>query len=232
MKKFYFSILLLLMLPVLVLAQSSHRPAIDIMTNPQAWANRQANICVQVMTIPRVAVCLSGSFDASEAVQGNFLAQSSKWGFHAETRIFPFGEPRPLHSRNNLRPYEKRRQGIGCFGPKNNWFEKLASNLIKGIYIAPGYIHQEEKLGYELLPGKESPLTNFNYLIKQNGASLALGYQIRLWHITLGAGWSIQASKPKWTGPVDIFGDDLYTTTFPWKLNIQQGPRFEVGIYF
>lgn len=232
MKKIPFSILTLLLLPVLALAQFNRRPVVDITANPQAWSNRQANICAQFMAIPRIGLCLSGSLNASEASQGNFLIQSTKWGIHAETRIFPFGEPLPMSLGTKKMPYEKKRRGTGCFGSKDKQLEKALTSIIKGIYIAPGFVHQKEQLDFAPLPDKESPISKFSYQIKHNGASLALGCQIRLWNLTLGAGWSVQATKPRWTGPVDIFGNSLYTTTYPWKLNIQHGPRIELGINF
>ncbi len=218
MKKIPFPILALLLLPAWALAQFARRPVIDITANPQSWSNRHANICAQFMTIRGVGVCVSGGFHASEAVQGNFLTQSTTWDIHAETRIFPFGEPYPLDLKNKMRPYEKRRRGVGCFSTKGNRMEKAIASILPGIYVAPGFVHQEEQLVFTPLPGKESPIRDFSYLIKNNGASLAMGCQIRLWHLTFGAGWSMQATKPRWTGPVDIFGDALYYQHAPLEI--------------
>lgn len=215
-----------------VYTQKKRKPILDITLNRQSWTDRQANVCVQLMPVSRLGLCFSGNFTAAEGSYGNFFAQNVQWVLHGEVRFFPFGAPYPVNFKSKLRSYDRKRKNYGCFGTKDNLFGRVVTSLIDGMYIASGYIYQNQNLNLSPQPEIESPLNEFKYNITSKGGTLALGCQLRFWHLTLGAGWGIQITQPHWTGPVDIFGDDLHTTTFPWKLNIQQGPRFEVGINF
>lgn len=226
MQKHLFPIWALLLLPWLLPAQQPRRPRVDITVNPQAWADRRANLCIQAMTIPRVGLCLSANFRASEAPQADFLAQSAQWGLQAEARVFPFGAPRPLRWQK-----KQRREGCAVFTVRRGR-ERAPKAYLRGLYVAPGFVYQQQDLVFVPRPDLESPVTDFSYRIKSNGGSLALGYQLRFGRLTLGAGWAVTATQPRWRGPVDIFGDSLYTSTHPWKLNIQKGWRLEVGVNF
>lgn len=235
MKKILPVILATVLLPAIIIAQN-RRPVIDITTSPKEWQNNQANVCAQVMTIPRIGLCASFNFQAVEQIQGEFLAQSSQWGIHTEVRIFPFGEPRPLIEGRNkfVAKAKKKNRKSGCptfvsFGKQR---EKVVSKFLQGLYIAPGFIFRQQHLTFLPLTDEDYPVSDFQYKITSPGASLALGYQLRLGHLTLGAGWGIQVTQPRWAGPADIFGDALYSTTYPWKLNIQHGFRLEAGINF
>lgn len=236
MKKIIPVILATVLLPAALLAQNHRRPIIDITTNPNEWSNGQANVCALVMTIPRVGLCASFNFQSVEQAQGEFLAQSSQWGIHTEVRIFPFGEPRPLIEGRNkfVAKAKKKNRKSGCptFAPFGKQRKKIVRKFLQGLYVAPGFIYRQQQLTFIPLIGEDSPITDFQYKITSPGASLALGYQLRLGHLTLGAGWGIHATQPRWAGPADIFGDVLYTTTFPWELNIQHGLRMEAGINF
>ncbi len=129
-----------------------------------------------------LAYSLSGSLNASEASQGNFIIKARNGAYMPKHAFFLSGEPLPksLAPRLEKTPYEEEKARHRLFRCKDNWLEKAAASMIKGVYVAPGFVHQEEQLDFVPLPGKESPISKFNYQIKSNGASLALGCQIRL----------------------------------------------------
>lgn len=226
LKKIFHLFILFVFIARLSSAQTSW---VDIITDPVTWQNREANLSIQISPLPKIAFRIGFGFRAIDGINDNFKAESSKRSFNSEIRFFPFGNARQVFQKSKLPEFWKHRKKTGCPTESIN----RLSGLAKGIYIAPGFIYQKEDLRYLPLPDKESPIQEFRYQIRNKGGSLALGYQIHLSNLTFDAGWLIQVTQPRWSGPIDIFDDeDFYTTTYPWKLNIQNGPRLEVGINF
>jgi hypothetical protein len=181
-----------------------------------------------MMTTKRIGLFLSGQAGVVQFSQDNFLVRGSKLRFHSEARFYLFGEPLRVRFKNQF--HEKYKPNP-CEAP-NNFASRLLGSFINGLYVTPGFIYQNQGLQYWASENNDVLIKSFNYNIKNKGATLAIGCQMHFWNLTLGAGWGIQITKPHWSGPVDIFGDDFYTTTYPWELNIRQAPRFEVGINF
>lgn len=226
MKKLFFTLTMFVLLPFLLTAQRRER-IVDITVNPKALADRNANLCVQLTLKSRVGLCTSFDFSATTGETQRFSTQSTEWGNHSEIRIYPFKDRAPLLEKaNTSKKYKGKRN------PCYNFNKTAPINYLNGLFIAPGFLYQKQQLSYIALPEFSTPIPRFDYLIVSQGGSLAVGYQLRINHITLGIGWGISAAKPRWSGPEDIFDDRLFTTTYPWKLNVQQGLRFEAGINF
>ncbi|MCO6488689.1 MAG: hypothetical protein J5I98_09745, partial [Phaeodactylibacter sp.] len=196
MKTFLFSISAIL-LPILVMAQIHRNPRVDITANPLDWSNQKANLCAQVMVIPRIGLWTSVDFLAAEGKQGNFFAQSEQLGANAEIRLFLFGDPNLL-----TLSFKNRKPGSGCY--QFGFRKKSNNNILYGIYIAPGVIYWQERLTFVPVLDNETTI-DIDYLIKSKGGSLALGYQARFGCLTLGIGWVLRVSQPQWSGPADIF---------------------------
>ncbi len=170
-------------------------------------------------------------FYAGTQLQADFKVQEKSWAFMGELRIFPFG---PLQISNQKKmPWEKKRAKYGCYpgkfcGIRNfNIFQYL-----KGLYIAPGYRFEKTAFEYIPLPHLESPVASFPYRVTMQGPILRVGYQFRFSKLTAGINYGLALSQPQWKGSVDIFGDDLYTNTYPLKFRVENNLRFELGINF
>lgn len=103
---------------------------------------------------------------------------------------------------------------------------------MKGIYIAPGYKYEKIDFEYIPLPHLETTFEKFPYKVTMQGPTLSIGYQLRFSKLTVGASYGWSVSEPRWEGPADIFGDKLYTNSYPLSFRLEKNLRFEIGINF
>jgi hypothetical protein len=227
MKKSSLFLLLLAALYSLCPAQSQAQ-TFDLMTNPQDWANGTGSACLQWQPFGKWSLCGSVQYAGGIRNGEDFQRRFHAVGISTEARYFPFGVRKILSSRK-LAPWQHvalaKRKSCPTLDPK-------ASPVLQGLYIAPGYAYQKTNLEYLPNAGLEAPIEGFHYTIKRHAGTLYLGYQIRIVNLTLDAGYGVAVSQPKWEGPADIFGESLYTHTYPLKFRLDKGFRFGVGVNF
>lgn len=160
-----------------------------------------------------------------------FEVEEMNWAVMGEVRIHPFGM-RQAGFRKKM-AWQKRKVKTGCFPAKRCKDWKCSfSKVLRGFYVAPGYQYEKTSFTYLPPPGLEAPITAFPFALVNQGPSLRLGYQIRLPLVTAGLSYGWMAGQPKGDGPIDVFGDGLYTNTFPFKYRLESHLRLEVGIHF
>ncbi|MCB9352111.1 MAG: hypothetical protein H6573_32150 [Lewinellaceae bacterium] len=159
-----------------------------------------------------------------------FGVEEMNWAVMSEVRVHPFGM-RQVGFRKKM-PWQKRQVKTGCFPKKKCMDGKCFSKLLRGVYIAPGYQYEKTNFTYLPPPGLETPITDFSFALVNQGPSFRLGYQLRLPLLTAGMSYGWMAGQPKGEGPFDVFGDEAYTNTFPFKYRLESNLRLEVGIHF
>jgi hypothetical protein len=202
----------------------------DIFTDPQSWPQGISSLGIQLQSerhAPFLGLCSSVTYQAQQRQVGDYNNQFSEFSWGAEVRIYPFNVQSLF--RKKPRAYPEMCNGrFGCLRGK----KKTASHLLSGLYVATGYQYKKVETEYFPSPDLESPITSFPFTIKNNGLTFNVGYQIRISHITLGASYGFTAAKPRWSGPVDVFGTSLMTTTYPVEARIDKNLRLEVGFNF
>lgn len=208
--------------PILVSAQKQSKPRFDIMTDPISWSDNKPNIKMQGSISKLFTLAVYGDAERNiGGISNNYVRQSFRTNFGVELQYYPFGKPRKVSFKNA--------RSSKCFDFRK---KQKRTSTFSGIYISTGYVNISEKL--ILMPNEANPdfYPELHYKIRSNGFQLSAGYQIRISNITLGMRYGLNATNPTWSGPYDIFQDNLYSTTFPWKLNLTSGFKIETGINF
>ncbi len=232
MKNFvqYCAVLLLLIL-VQQASKGQKSVVFDLTTNPQYCAQGVGSVQLQVQPFKKIAVSAGGYYNISASKLPDFDQQDNTIAATVEVLWLPFGA-KLIGRKKNKRIHEICGGKYPCLIASERQQKRAFFRLLEGTYIAPGY--RFERMGMELipLPHLESPIPKFPYEIKSHAFTLSMGYQVRVYNVTLGAGYSWAFDQPTWSGPYDIFGDSLFTQTYPWKMRVQSGLRLEVGINF
>lgn len=163
---------------------------------------------------PMTAINVSIGFNAKENTFEQFTGQSTLWKIHSELRFFPWGNQYFLGSHQSIQcPFDRHKK-------------------FKGFYLGFGIKYEQDQIKYFPLPEIESVVQEFRYQITDYGISFGPGYQFNVGRVAFGIGGVLFASHPEWSGPTDIFGNNLYTIVFPLKLKIIYGLNIEVAYQF
>lgn len=200
------------------------KPHFVVAADPLEWAAGRANLCASGLIVKKVALCGGLNFHAGEAIMGQYLVQSAQIGWGSEARLYPFGGP------SQATAFFVPKTG-GCPGFSSLWKkERSRPSPLAGFYVAPGFGQLLNELA--LTPQFDSPTPVYRYKIRQNSGTFAVGYDLHIWHFTLGGRWQTAIGKTRWSGPVDIFGDSLNRVNYPFKLNVANRFGLSVGVNF
>lgn len=170
---------------------------------------------------------------AGTHLQNDFNVQEKNLAVMGELRIYPFGGQQL--GVNKKSPALRNRSKIGCIRNQGKLCKIIDTSPIrylKGIYIAPGYQYEKIDFEYVPLPHLETTLEKFPYEIAMQGPTLRIGYQLRFSKLTAGVSYGWSVSEPQWKGPSDIFGEKLYTNSYPLRFRLEKNLRLEIGINF
>lgn len=198
---------------------------VDLVTTPFDWQNGVASAQIHFQPMEKFGISLGGSFQSAQTTGTNFDNRFYSTGISTEIRYYPFGV-RNI-GLNKRMPSEKNCKKLGCV-----YFKKKRPPFFQGVYVAPGFRYEKTNLDYIPAPGLESPKSIYEFTIMNNAGTLHIGYMIRIFNLTLDAGYGVGIGRPTWEGPTDIFGDKFYTTTYPVKFRLEKGFRLGVGLNF
>lgn len=223
MKTFIKQVLIYTLL--LLFAGAGSSQTIDFVTNPFDWQNGIASAQVHFQSMEKFGISLGGSFQSAQTTGTNFDNRFYSIGVSTEIRYYPFGVKKIGLTKKM--PSEKKAKKPSCV-----YFKKKRPPFYQGIYVAPGFRYEKTHLDYILSPELNAPITSYEFKVMNNAGTLHIGYMIRIFHVTLDAGYGVGVGRPTWEGPTDIFGDKFYTTTYPVKFRIEKGFRLRVGLNF
>jgi hypothetical protein len=207
---------------------------IDLMATTTDWNAHSASLSAQIQSprlLPQFAINGGMGLEKQQYNLTNFNGQSTTRFYNGEVRFFPFGQSYMRFAKKSSKnPYLKKQvKNVGCFTKKNH---SIAQKCFKGLYIAPGYSTANMDLIYVPKAELGATIDQFDYNIKDNGATLAAGLQLRFYNLTIGASYGFKVSRPKWSGPIDIVGNAPFTNAFPSKFRFKHGFQLQVGINF
>jgi hypothetical protein len=205
-------------------AQHRARPIImAVSTDITELAFGQLNGQFQFNPVSFIGLCARTSVRVAQEQQGDFNEQSKGFLGAGELRIYPFGAPRQYHAKHLM---ERGFRGFSNYD--DNWMQIY----LRGLYVGIGAEYRRTEMSYLPAAQLTSPWPSFDYIVREFGGTLQLGYGISISHFYLGAGYRLRFSRPGWEGPVDIFGDELLTQTYPISFRRRSSLQVEVGMAF
>lgn len=216
-------------------AQNSWPLRVDVLTAAENGDLTQPMLGVQLQPgegfASRFALHAGLRGGAETFADGLFDVQQKSWAAMGELRYYPFGPQRIAVQKKSDGRKKRRANGCAQFCYSNDR-PPAFHHYLRGFYLAPGYRYEATDFTYLARPELEAPIESFPYRVVVPGPTFRVGYHLRLAFLSVGASYGWQFSRPRWEGPVDIFGESLYTSTFPFRYRLDSALRVEVGVGF
>lgn len=205
-------------------AQYSADPVkIIVATDVTELAFGQLNGQIQFIPVSFLGLCARASSRATQEQRGNFTEQAKSFLMAGEIRIYPFGAPKQFNAGTLI---ERGFRGY------SNYDDSWAQKYLGGLYVGLGAEYRKMNMTYLPAAQLQSPWPSFDYNVRELGGTLQFGYGISINYVYLGLGYRLRFSRPSWEGPVDIFGDQLLTQTYPFSYRERSSLQIDLGVAF
>lgn len=195
-----------------------------ISTQPNGWGGDNANVGFQLSFpewVPFLAFRTNFNFSSDDSIIGKFQKSSNEFSVNGEVKFHLFS------LRKDIEFPEVNNGKTSCL----NKIEKSLPAFMRSAYVALGI--EAKNIHLEYLPPEPDDIIvkPFTYDIKDNGFTLGLGYQFNvLGSFLIDIGYDWKFSQPKWSGPVDIFEQTLYTNDFPTSFRVVGRTNISIGL--
>ena len=209
---------------VVLVGWSQDKPKFILSTNPIDWQSDIANVQLEVFPLEKLSIVGYANHFNSNIQTASVNQGIEGYSLGGQLRYYLFGNPQKI----SLFTKNKSTNKWGC--PNARSFQKRRNHNLSGIFFYSGYEIQTSERVYQ--SNTEFEVEDLNYTINNNGITLGLGYQISIENLSIGINYGAKFSQPNWEGPIDIFGDSLYSITMPIPLRIENQFKLNVGLSF
>lgn len=189
-----------------------------LVTAPTEWGISKGNIGIQFQPSvgwgKYISLGVHGLYSSKTTdIQEDIIRNSYNSLLEVQLRFFPWGTHRNL--KRNPKP-------VGCYSFSAPPF----TDPFAGLYVQLSHSWEEYNLQYDLPLNHPSDKSSITYQVEARLVSIQTGYQIHIWHFTVGAGYRVSMRKATW------YGDGPNILSVPESYNLLHEAKIEIGINF